>query len=259
MAPRKNTTTQTLRRPSRQMPISLRGLGTILLTLVLPPVGLLVMWSAGVFRTRGRLLLTTLATIEMMAAFVLMTPHAELANQYPLPVPPAPVTQAPPDSEKLSALYNIEELLYQQQLAQVIADGGNEEDIMTDEQLEQLPAIKHKAVENRVYDVEYKTPAELLEMEPELNPCVKGGLYIPRESIIDPFLLCIALAENAADNGVHFELATKVIGIEQKDGAVTTVKTDKGDIECKYVINADLCIDCGACADACPVGAPEAE
>ena len=107
-----------------------------------------------------------------------------------------------------------------------------------DEQLEQLPAIKHKAVENRVYDVEYKTPEELLAMEPELNPCVKGGLYIPRESIIDPFLFCIALAENAADNGVRFELATRVIGIEQKDGAVTTVKTDKGDIECKYVINA---------------------
>ena len=150
MAPRKNTTTQTLRRPSRQMPISLRGLGTILLTLVLPPVGLLVMWSAGVFRTRGRLLLTTLATIEMMAAFVLMTPHAELANQYPLPVPPAPVTQAPPDSEKLSALYNIEELLYQQQLAQVIADGGNEEDIMTDEQLEQRKAQEKEEVLNAI-------------------------------------------------------------------------------------------------------------
>ena len=150
MAPRKNTTTQTLRRPSRQMPISLRGLGTILLTLVLPPVGLLVMWSAGVFRTRGRLLLTTLATIEMMAAFVLMTPHAELANQYPLPVPPAPVTQAPPDSEKLSALYNIEELLYQQQLAQVIADGGNEEDIMTDEQLEQRKAQEKEEVLNTI-------------------------------------------------------------------------------------------------------------
>ena len=108
----------------------------------------------------------------------------------------------------------------------------------TDEQMEQLPAIKHKAMMNRVYDVEYKTAAEMLELEPELNPEVKGGLYIPRESIIDPFLFCIALAENAADNGVKFELATKVIGIEQKDGAVTTVKTDKGDIECKYVINA---------------------
>ena len=26
----------------------------------------------------------------------------------------------------------------------------------------------------------------------------------------------------------------------------------------KYVINADECIDCGACAGNCPVGAPEA-
>ena len=108
----------------------------------------------------------------------------------------------------------------------------------TEEQFEKLPALKHKAMMNRVYDVEYKTGEELLKMEPNLNPEVKGGLYIPRESIIDPFLLVIALAENAADNGAHFLLGTKVTGIETKDGAVTTVKTDKGDIETKYVINA---------------------
>ena len=147
---KKTTTTQTLRRPSRQWPISLRGLATILLTLVLPPVGLLVMWSAGVFRTRGRLLLTTLATVEMMGMFVLMTPHAELANQYPLPVAPAPVTPAPAESETLSALYNIEELLYQQQLAQVIAEGGDETDIMTDEQLEQRKAQEKEEILNTI-------------------------------------------------------------------------------------------------------------
>ena len=108
-----------------------------------------------------------------------------------------------------------------------------------DEQCEKLPALKHKAMMNRVYDIEYKTGAELLEMEPELNPEVRGGLYIPRESIIDPFLFCIGLAENAADNGVHFMLGTKVTGIDVENGAVCAVKTDKGQtIQAKYVINA---------------------
>ena len=27
----------------------------------------------------------------------------------------------------------------------------------------------------------------------------------------------------------------------------------------KYVINPDLCVECGACEGACPVGAPTAE
>ena len=108
----------------------------------------------------------------------------------------------------------------------------------TDEQFAQLPALKHKAMMNRVYDVEYKTGEQLLAMEPNLNPEVKGGLYIPRESIIDPFLLCIGLAENAADNGVEFLLGTKCTGIKVEEGAVTTVNTTAGDIATKYVINA---------------------
>ncbi|MBO4411509.1 MAG: FAD-dependent oxidoreductase, partial [Lachnospiraceae bacterium] len=37
---------------------------------------------------------------------------------------------------------------------------------VTDEQYEKLQEIRHKAVLNRVYDVQYKTGAELLEMEP---------------------------------------------------------------------------------------------
>ena len=108
----------------------------------------------------------------------------------------------------------------------------------TQEQFEQLPSLKHKAMMNRVYDVEYKTGEQLLKMEPNLNPEVKGGLYIPRESIIDPFLLCIGLAENAADNGVEFMLSNKCTGIKVENGAVTAVQTEKGEIAAKYVINA---------------------
>ena len=108
---------------------------------------------------------------------------------------------------------------------------------ITDEQYEKLPEIKEKAFRNHVYDVEFKTGAELLEMEPNLNPAVKGGLYIPRESIIDPFILVQAYAENAYANGVRFLLSTRVTGIQTAEGRVTCVETTGGNIQTKWVIN----------------------
>ncbi|MBQ4269854.1 MAG: NAD(P)/FAD-dependent oxidoreductase, partial [Clostridia bacterium] len=108
----------------------------------------------------------------------------------------------------------------------------------TDEQFEKLPEIKAKAFKNRVYDVEYKLGAELLEIEPNLNPTVKGGLYIPRESIIDPFILVQALAENANANGVEFLLKAKVTDIKTENGKIKSVVTTKGEIETTYVINS---------------------
>ena len=108
---------------------------------------------------------------------------------------------------------------------------------ITEEQYEKLPGIQEKAFRNHVYDVEFKTREELLEMEPNLNPEVKGGLYIPRESIIDPFILVQAYAENACANGVEFLLNTQVTGIVTEQGAVRRVITTNGEIEAQYVIN----------------------
>ncbi len=109
---------------------------------------------------------------------------------------------------------------------------------ITEEQFKQLPAIKEKAFKNHVYDVEYKSGKELLEMEPALNPEVKGGLWIPRESIIDPFILVQAMAENAYANGVQFILSAKVTDIKTENGKIRSVVTEKGEIETKYVINS---------------------
>jgi glycerol-3-phosphate dehydrogenase len=109
---------------------------------------------------------------------------------------------------------------------------------VSEEQYESLPAIKEKAFRNGVYDVEYLTKEQLLEMEPNLNPEVKGGLYIPRESIIDPFIYVQALAENAHENGVCFLLNTKVTGIHTEDNRIKSVETTAGDIKTKYVVNA---------------------
>lgn len=108
----------------------------------------------------------------------------------------------------------------------------------TQEQFEKLPEIKAKAFKNRVYDIEYKSKEELLMIEPNLNPEVLGGLYIPRESIIDPFIWVQALAENAYANGVEFLLKAKVIDIKTENGKIRSVVTTKGEIETTYVINS---------------------
>ena len=109
---------------------------------------------------------------------------------------------------------------------------------ITPEQMERLPAIYDEAMANGVTDVVYLTPEEILAKEPEINPAVLGGLYIPREAVIDPFLYVVALAENAAANGVKFLLRCEVTGMTVENGAITAVETTQGTIRTKYVINA---------------------
>ncbi len=145
--------TTSVERPSGGRLVGLRGVLTLLLVLVLPPVGLLVMWGRGVFRARGRAVLTTLATVEMAVALVLLTPKQQLPTQQPVPAAPAAVTVAPTD-DSLDALYNIEELIYQQQLAEVVAQGGTERDLMTEEQkLNEANEANEAILDTVVYSV----------------------------------------------------------------------------------------------------------
>ena len=144
---RNKTSTQYLRRPSGQRPMSGRGILIIVLTALIPPVGLLLLWRQGAFRARGRMVITALATLEMMLLGVLLTPRPELTAQLPQPAAPVAVTQAPAE-ENLSALYNIEELLYQEQLAQVVAAGGDETDIMSDAQKDAAREAEREQVLN---------------------------------------------------------------------------------------------------------------
>lgn len=109
---------------------------------------------------------------------------------------------------------------------------------ITDEQFGMLPILKEKAFKNGVHDVEYLSREKIKEMEPNITDEVRGGLYIPRESIIDPFLLVVGYAENAVQNGAKFLLNCEVTGIETKDGKVIGAHTTKGFIEATYIINA---------------------
>lgn len=140
-------------RPSADRAISLRGAVGLALTVLLPPVGLFFLWRRGIFRTRGRMLLTGLAAMEMTALVVLLTPHQELTPRMPVPAPPAQVTPSPTE-EVLTALYNSEELVYQSQLEQVKASGGTERDLMTEEEKLEMANDETEAIyDTIVYSV----------------------------------------------------------------------------------------------------------
>ncbi len=140
-------------KPTPQRALPPRGVLALVLTVLLPPVGLLYLWHQGVFRSRGRMLLTALATVEMTLMVVWLTPHAELTPRAPVPAAPPQVTAAP-EGETLNALYNIEQLIYEQQLAKVEAQGGTARDLLTEEEkLDLVNQQNEEIYETLVYSV----------------------------------------------------------------------------------------------------------
>lgn len=108
----------------------------------------------------------------------------------------------------------------------------------TDDDMAELRHGHRKAMDNRAFDVELLSGVEARRREPVLSPGVKGALYIPREGIVNVFELLAAYAENAAENGVQVMTSTRALAIERKNARVTAVKTDKGDIPTRFVVNA---------------------
>lgn len=63
----------------------------------------------------------------------------------------------------------------------------------------------------------------VLDLEPNINPKVRLGLYAPEAGTVIPWELGLAAAENAAENGVEIFLNTKVTEIARiKDGYTVT-------------------------------------
>lgn len=99
-----------------------------------------------------------------------------------------------------------------------------------------LLRLKNNAEKNGVEGVRILSKEELHEKEPNVSPDAISALYAPTGAIINPWEYTLALAEVAVKNGVKLERNTEVLGIEKEtDGYV--VKTNKGEIKTKYIIN----------------------
>ena len=110
-----------------------------------------------------------------------------------------------------------------------------------------LEELLQRGLTNGVQEMWILSRTEALELEPNLADSVYAALLVPSGGIVCPFSLNIALAENAAANGVEFRLETEVHSIEKLPETDTTaggpcsgylVRTDKGDLQTRFLINA---------------------
>lgn len=101
----------------------------------------------------------------------------------------------------------------------------------------ELQRLLQQGMENGVKGLRIVEREELKELEPNVSDAAVAALYAPTGGIVCPFGLTIALAENAAVNGVDFRLNTEVRNIEKTEDGYR-VLTDRGDFESRVVVNA---------------------
>jgi len=104
------------------------------------------------------------------------------------------------------------------------------------EELKGLKDLKAQGDKNQVKGLEIIDSDEMKRLEPNLTGI--AALYSPETAITSPYLLTIALAENAINNGVSFFLNTEVKNITRLNNSYFKVTTNQGEFISSYVINS---------------------
>ena len=108
---------------------------------------------------------------------------------------------------------------------------------MSESDRPRLSALYENGVKNGVPGLEIVERDRLRELEPNVAPDAVAALWAPTGAIVCPFGLTIALAENAAANGVRFQFDTKVTAIRPENGH-WVIETNCGTFETCAVVNA---------------------
>ena len=103
--------------------------------------------------------------------------------------------------------------------------------------LPQLRELLRRGEENGVEGLEILSGERLRAMEPAVSEEAVAALWAPTSAIVCPFGLTIALAENAAANGVEFRFDTRVDAI-RREGDHFVLSTTGGEMESRAVISA---------------------
>ncbi len=111
----------------------------------------------------------------------------------------------------------------------------------SEEELKDLEHLKAVGESNDIKGLTIITGQDLKKREPNLDALY--ALYSPVAGIISPYLLTIALAENALNNGVDVYINTEVTKIEQLNSGYQVI-TNQGVFYTDIIVNsAGLCAD----------------
>ncbi|MEU8171916.1 NAD(P)/FAD-dependent oxidoreductase [Microbispora hainanensis] len=108
----------------------------------------------------------------------------------------------------------------------------------TGEELAALPGLADKAVKNGYRECEVVGPDEVYRLVPALGPGALGGLTVPGESIVCPWTTTLAFATEALARGARVLLNTRVEAVEDDDGPTTVLRTNRGPLRARWVVNA---------------------
>ena len=89
-----------------------------------------------------------------------------------------------------------------------------------------------------IEDTELISGRELRRREPNLNGDFRFALSNPSTGCVCPYGLTVAYAENAVQNGACVSLNTAALGMEVRGGEIVSVRTNRGTVYPRLVINA---------------------
>ena len=100
-----------------------------------------------------------------------------------------------------------------------------------------LHTLYDRGLANGVPGLRLLSGAEALALEPGLNPGVRGALLAPSAAIVNPWELCLALAETAVRNGAQLRRSAPVTAIRRTEEGFV-LSTPRGEVRARYVVNA---------------------